>query len=139
MLRVHSAPRCLRVALLTFALAAVAAPALAYPGMGSPSGATSPPAAASRIVYDCPRAGCDYESTQPGTCPRHKVKLQKIAMLYTCPKDGDPVAGPGPCPRCAMDAVPHKLAVMDGKADKAAARKAAHHPKPHSARPTAAS
>ena len=62
------------------------------------------------MVYTCPVAGCDYESPKPGQCPMHHKALAQMKLAYTCPKDGQPVAGSGQCPRCAMDAAQHKMA-----------------------------
>jgi hypothetical protein len=107
--RNHLAAGLLCGTLLALGLSATR-PAAAYPGMGK-SNAKAPARAASRIVYDCPRPGCNFESAKPGTCPQHRATLKKIAMAYTCPTDGMPVGGPGMCPRCAKEAAPHKIAV----------------------------
>ncbi len=62
------------------------------------------------VEYDCPAAGCEYHSNKPGTCPTHKKALALMALNFTCPKDGKDVGTSGKCPRCAMDAVQHKMA-----------------------------
>ena len=91
--RNHLAAGLLCGTLLALTLSA-ARPAMAYPGMAKPA----------------------------APAPAHAT-LQKIAMAYTCPTDGQPVAGPGMCPRCAKEAAAHKIAVKDGKAAATAARK----------------
>ena len=122
--RNHFAAGLLCGALLALGLSA-ARPASAYPGMTKSPAAAPARGTGSRVVYDCPRPGCDYESAAPGTCPRHHAALQKIAMAYTCPTDGLPVAGPGMCPRCAKEAAAHKIAVKDGRPAPTAAKKPA--------------
>ena len=110
--------RRLTAAALVLAALALHAPARAAAGTGG------------RSEYDCPAAGCTYESSKPGKCPTHKVALHKVALSYTCPKDGQPVAGPGKCPRCAMDAVEHKVETADAtpaKPAKAARTGRKHH------------
>jgi len=99
--------------------------------------AAAPPASkadSSRVEYDCPAAGCNYVSAKPGKCPTHKVALHKVELSYTCPKDGQPVAGPGKCPRCAMDAVEHKVETADAApASAGKSAKPARHAKKHHA------
>lgn len=77
---------------------------------------------AGEVQYDCPAAGCAFHSDKPGRCPTHRKALGRMTLNYTCPKDGKDVEMSGKCPRCASDAVEHKMAA-------AASAKGARHPK----------
>ncbi|MBI5837016.1 MAG: hypothetical protein HZB25_07215 [Candidatus Eisenbacteria bacterium] len=136
MIRNHLAGALARAALLTVVLGLAAGQARAYPGMDKKPAAAPqghPTVSGTKFVYDCPRPGCVFESSGPGTCPHHGLKLAKMSTMYTCPTDNQPVAGPGKCPRCPMDAKPHKLSAEVAKSAAPAAKKPAPKARPANA------
>ena len=64
------------------------------------------------IVYECPKCGMMFDAA--GTCSMGCGALVATAISYSCPKDNEPVAQAGQCPRCPMNARVDKTTMAGG-------------------------
>ena len=64
------------------------------------------------LIYECPKCGMMFDAA--GTCSMDGSALVATQVAYTCPKDNQPVAHAGKCPRCPMNARVEKTAMAGG-------------------------
>jgi uncharacterized C2H2 Zn-finger protein len=64
------------------------------------------------LIYECPKCGMMFDAA--GVCTMDGSELVATQVAYTCPKDNQPVAKAGQCPRCPMNARVEKTAMAAG-------------------------
>ena len=64
------------------------------------------------LVYECPKCGMMFDAA--GNCSMGCGELVATQVSYSCPKDNQPVAQAGKCPRCPMNARVDKTAMAGG-------------------------
>lgn len=91
----------------------------ATPAAGTDAAAASAPNVIAELsdqtlIYECPKCGMMFDAA--GTCSMGHGELVATQVAYTCPKDNQPVAKAGACPRCPMNARVSKTAMAGGVA-----------------------